>query len=127
MPATVQLNVRMNRELRDAGNISLERKGISPSAFVRSIWEVLAQGGEPLEALLDVVRGTGEAPAGIGADPEDVHPHPVEEGQLLYAEFLNVVGLEAGAARADVLDAPYDQLMEEALMERWQERALDHG
>lgn len=37
----VQMNVRMNRQLKDAGDAVLERLGISASQAVRELWEYL--------------------------------------------------------------------------------------
>lgn len=48
----VMLNVRMERELREAGNAVLAELGVSPSAFVRAMWELLA--GDRVKAEREV-------------------------------------------------------------------------
>lgn len=44
--ATAQINVRLDRALKEAGDAELARLGISPSQAVRALWEKLSQGGE---------------------------------------------------------------------------------
>ena len=44
--ATAQINVRIDRELKEAGDRELARLGISPSEMVRAVWEKLARGGQ---------------------------------------------------------------------------------
>ena len=39
------LNVRMERELRERGNAVLDELGVTPSQYVRAIWEKLASSG----------------------------------------------------------------------------------
>lgn len=45
----VMLNTRMERSLRELGNSTLAELGITPSQFIRAIWEKLA--GDKQEAL----------------------------------------------------------------------------
>ena len=49
-PAQAQINVRLDRELKEAGDRELERMGITPSQAVRALWEKLACGGADAEA-----------------------------------------------------------------------------
>ena len=117
MDATVQLNVRMARDLRDAGNATLEGRGVSPSEFVRAAWNKLAARGEGLEALLAAVFSEANEPA----QPDD----PFIRGQLLYDEALAAAG---GLRASDAVDErPFSEMMEGALLERWDERELSHG
>jgi len=48
MEATSQLNVRMDRSLREAGEAALAEIGYTPAEFVRAAWTRLAQGGDAL-------------------------------------------------------------------------------
>lgn len=50
--AAAQVNVRMDRALKEAGDTSLAEVGLSPSDAVRALWEVMAQRGETREQLL---------------------------------------------------------------------------
>ncbi len=40
--AAAQVNVRMDRALKEAGDTSLAEVGLSPSDAVRALWEVMA-------------------------------------------------------------------------------------
>ena len=120
MNDTVQLNVRMERSLRDAGNAALERKGISPSAFVRAVWERLAQRGQALEDAVELFL----------VEPERLDEAPngrslVDQGQELYAILLRSTGLDA-ANLQDAYDGwEHENMRDNALTERWHERGLD--
>jgi hypothetical protein len=118
MSTTVQINVRMDQSLRDAGNAALGGKGLSPSLFVRAVWEKLAQRGEALEILLDAVFDKTE-------------PHgdqsPVECGQALYATFLHDACLEGRTRNDAVEERAFDEMVEDAVVERWNDRSLGNG
>ena len=44
LAATSQLNVRMDSELRSAGDAVLERAGVTPAEVVRALWAKLSKG-----------------------------------------------------------------------------------
>lgn len=115
MANIVQLNVRMDQSLRDAGNAALSSKRLSPSVFVRAAWEKLAQRGESLEVLLDAVFGKAE---------QAKEQSPVESGQLLYTAFVRDVGLEGRALDATTEGRSFGEIAEDSIMERWRERGL---
>lgn len=118
MESTVQLNVRIDKDLRDAGNAALESKGLSPSTFIRGIWNRLAQRGEALESLCEIVDDSKvSAPAAID---------PLEQGQLLYTHLLHDVGLNE-TTRLSFGSGDDKSRLEEALYEQWHEKGLAHG
>lgn len=53
-PATpvAQINVRIDRDLKEGGDATLVEAGLSPSQVVRDLWSKLAQGGEAAEAVV---------------------------------------------------------------------------
>ena len=118
MSSTVQLNVRMDQSLRDAGNAALAGRNLSPSSFVRAAWEKLAQRGEQLEILLDAV---------FDKTDHDASQNPVELGQTLYATFLHDAGLEGRTLDEAIEERSFDEMAEDSLIERWRERGLDRG
>lgn len=118
MEATVQLNVRMPRDLRDAGNAALESKGITPSEFVRAAWDTLARRGRDLESLLSVVTAAQETPV-------QVEDNPIDRGQLLYMDALRSMGVSHAAEATG--ERPFNEMVEDALVERWAERGLVDG
>lgn len=120
MEEAVQLNVRMNRALRDAGNDVLRSEGISPSELVRSIWSLVAQRGEALKSVMDLVRG--EAAAGE-AQVDD----PLSRGQLLYDQALRATGVRRNVAEKALCRRTFDDMAEDALLDKWAERGLLDG
>lgn len=97
----VQLNVRMDRALRDAGNAALAQEGWSPTEFIRAAWKKLAQRGPSSQALLkDVCE---DAPSAVRQDsPADDMTDPWDRADLLVERYLNHVG----ASRAQIVPAP---------------------
>ena len=55
--APAQINVRLDRELKEAGDRGLELIGITPSQAVRALWEKAAAGGKDAEAVRDALFG----------------------------------------------------------------------
>lgn len=120
MEEAVQLNVRMDRALRDAGNEALRSEGVSPSELVRSIWSLVAQRGESLKSVMDLVRG--EVAAG-----EPQIDDPLVRGQLLYDQALCATGVRRSTAEKALCGRSFDDMAEAALLERWDERGLLDG
>ncbi len=75
----------------------------------------IAQRGEQLEALLDVVFDKAEQRSSVS---------PVVCGQTLYATFVHDVGLEGHALGAAIEERPFEEMVANSLMERWVERGL---
>lgn len=53
--AVAMVNVRMERDLRDAGNREIKSLGLTPSEIVRQLWKVIAGGGQDQAAVLDAL------------------------------------------------------------------------
>lgn len=47
----VQMNVRMDRQLKEAGDAVLSRMGMTPSQVVRSLWEYLVVQGKAPDGI----------------------------------------------------------------------------
>lgn len=60
MPSAAQLNVRMNAELKAAGDSVLEFYGIAPSELIRALWSKISHGEQALD---QVVRALTAEPA----------------------------------------------------------------
>ena len=58
---TAQINVRLDRALKEAGDAELARMGVSPSQIVRALWESLSRGGERLAEVRRVLFRADEA------------------------------------------------------------------
>ena len=53
--ATSQLNVRMDSELRAAGDAVLKRAGVTPAEVVRALWAKIAKGAQECEQILSTL------------------------------------------------------------------------
>lgn len=122
MSSIVQLNVRMDRDLRDAGNDALRSAGLLPSELVRSIWMLAARRGESLKSIVDLVRGqAAEEESALRVDD------PLSKGQLLYDEALRDLGIRRAVATEALQERSFSSMTEEALLGKWTERGLVDG
>lgn len=113
MPGTMtQLNVRIPRALKDAGDAALASVGVSPSEAVRALWEKASDRGEGLSQAMQLLF----SPA-TGSAPEPDLPGPgIVDGALAQ------LGL---SFPADTRPSPTDnELLEASMEERLQERGL---
>ncbi len=103
-----QMNVRLDRELKRAGDAVLAGHGYTPSCAVRALWEYLSVHAKLPDALERVLRQ---------GDLEAASPSPdsvAAEGARIAAEFYERAGIEQPTDPVDyeVLrsDAAHDQL-----------------
>ena len=128
-PASVQMNVRLNSALKKRGDSALASMGYAPSDAVRAVW-TLANGGpkelDQLKATLDSGRALGtRKEAGYEEASDDL----LDRGWSLYGEALEQVGLSlssvlASASTAGSAATSDEELLEQALWERLEERGL---
>lgn len=52
---TAQINVRLDARRKEAGDAALREAGISPSEIVRALWNKVAQRGQALQDVMDVL------------------------------------------------------------------------
>ena len=55
---TSRLNVRMDADLRAAGDAVLKRMGVTPAEVVRAPWAKIARGTQDCEQALSMEQGT---------------------------------------------------------------------
>ena len=116
MEATVQLNVRMSRELKKSGDEALALIGLSPTAAVRALWEKASRRGEDLEQVAQLL-----APAKKEAySTQGEHNDPFAEIHAEIDAFYRQHGIDPKSKWE------YDdkELLEEALYERFVEKGL---
>lgn len=113
MPGTMaQLNVRIPRALKDAGDAALASVGVSPSEAVRALWEKASGRGEGLSQAMQLLFSPATSPA----------PEPDLPGPGIVDEALAQLGL---SSPADTRPSPTDnELLEASMEERLQERGL---
>ena len=113
---SVQMNVRMERSLKEEGDAALAEVGLTPSAAVRALWQKLARRGEELDAA---VRFLSEPAAAIGvAEPDEV----LECGSHIVSEGLHELGVPL--LYADEIETSDAELLERALLDRYAQRGL---
>lgn len=119
MGIALQMNVRIDDELKAAGDSALAEAGYTPSCAVRLLWQRVSdmQGRpEQIVDLLDPRRQTG-----VEADRMRRRA-AIERGRHLCDGFLLEHGVDPGVPRDGL---PNDaELREEAFLERWAERGL---
>ena len=121
MDATVQLNARMSKSLKESGDDALALIGYSPTQAVRALWEKAARRGKDLEEVEALLRGNDASSSSredSGAD--DL----VRESWLIVERTMASLGVDYNSCiRPD--DMPGDEeLLGQALHERMVERGL---
>lgn len=61
-PTMAQINVRIDRTLKEAGDAALAEAGISPSQVVRGLWGKLAERGTSLDEVMGALGAQGTSP-----------------------------------------------------------------
>lgn len=106
--ATSQLNVRMDAQLRSAGDAALERLGVTPAEIVRALWARIAGGAQECEQVLEML--TEKTPA-AGSSRGDACIEAIEGW---HSELFALAGVE----RASYV-APTDDELDEMLYDEW--------
>ncbi len=63
LAATSQINVRLPRSVKEAGDAALRRAGVSPSEIVRELWGILALPGTSVEQVRQSLAAQDETDA----------------------------------------------------------------
>ena len=92
-PAPAQINVRLDRELKEAGDRELERMGVTPSQAVRALWEKLARGGEDAEAVRKLLAEPPE-PAREMSAAQKRKLEVMEEIKQSWQDLADTLGLD---------------------------------
>ena len=117
MEATVQMNVRMNRSLKESGDEALSLIGFNPSSAVRALWEKAAKRGKDLEEVAALLVPAKETPA-VDSLPED---DPSASVRAMILEFYESHGIDPTVVHDTRSDK---EMLEEALYERMVEKGL---
>ena len=120
--AVVQMNVRLDAELKAKGDGVLERAGLTPTKAVRALWERLASCSDRPEKVTELLMPQ-ERPSDESEDAERSRKLRIaREGAQIVARSLAERGIEVSSVTDDT---PYEELRERVLVERLQERGLD--
>ncbi|KUH58810.1 hypothetical protein AUL39_00160 [Tractidigestivibacter scatoligenes] len=114
--ASVQINVRMDKALRDAGDAGLAAMGVSPTQAVRAVWRLAASGPAGIDALEQLFAVTVPA-SGTDQSPNE---NPLHQGWGLFSAACGRLGLDANAAEKDATPHSSDaELLEKELLARF--------
>lgn len=109
MEAT-QMNVRLDRAVKRAGDAVLEARGCTPSRLVRALWEYLSVQGRVPDAL-ERLLGQEELDAGDVSAADDGH----EAGARLVSSFYEGLGVSEPRRPAPDYAALRDEWADERL------------
>ena len=113
---TSQMNVRIDDDVRIKGNAAFESIGWTPSQAAREFWSYAArnrQNHEELQKMRQLLEND---------NPEAEQPSWTEEGANIVSKGLAKLGIAVSACKPSEL--PYEELREQALYDRLQEKGL---
>lgn len=114
--ASVQVNVRMDKALRDAGDAGLAAMGVSPTQAVRAVWRLAAAGPAGIDALEQLFAAATPA-SGTDQSPDE---NPLHQGWGLFSAACGRLGLDASTAEKDATPHSSDvELLEKELLARF--------
>lgn len=106
---SAQMNVRMDRQLKEAGDAVLASLGMTPSQAVRALWEYLVVNGRMPS------KGDAAAPVSDGVEPRRMESRAAQGSHIIRDSCLKY-GIPIPEFSGD-----YDDLYEEAMAERYPE------
>ncbi len=118
---TTQINVRIDRSLKDAGDAALLDAGVTPSEAIRALWELAVRCKEAPGALRDLLFPKTAEEEDEAARRRAEAVACARAGRSIVADARRAAGIptEAVLAVASIGD---DELYGEALFERYGER-----
>lgn len=111
-----QVNVRMERELKQRGDAALAEVGISPSDIVRALWGKVALRGAALDQVKRLLFSSDEAQGTLEGES------PVCEGWALADEFYQSMGYDS--AQVPCTNQPWEELYKEAMDAHFAKKGL---
>ena len=112
---TGQMNVRIDDDIRIAGNEAFESIGWSPSQAVREVWAYAARNRRNPRQLKELRRLFEDAPVRPSVSK-------AEEGARIVPEGLSKMGIDIKKCKPSGLSDK--ELYHEAMVERMRERGL---
>lgn len=113
--STAQINVRLDRALKAAGDEALMEEGISPSEAVRALWSKLAKRGKTLEAIKQLLFSPEQTVLDTAGQS------PLEAGWHIADEFYATFETSSGQ---NMRDMAWQDLYAEAMDEHYTSKGL---
>lgn len=111
-----QVNVRLDRGLKERGDATLALAGSSPVKIIRQLWERLASGGDAYERIMEVLSPHQDAVA-------EVDPHQlVMRSSSLFQGLGAALGEDLSSFEPDL--RPMSEILEDIEWELLEERGL---
>ena len=105
----VQMNVRIDRQLKEAGDAVLTNIGLTPSQAVRALWEYLVVNGRMPS------KGDAAAPVSDGAESQRMESRAAQGSHIVRDSCLKY------GIPIPEFSGNYDDLYAEAMAERYPE------
>lgn len=115
--ATAQINARINIETKQRGDRALSEIGFTPTRAIRALWCFAGENlgnGEALRTMLEKLESAGKPDA---TEDREKRVLLAESGPLIFEQALEDLG-----ATLQAEDAPYDDLLEQAYIDKMTER-----
>ena len=117
-----QMNVRLDRGLKAAGDAVLAEVGITPTELIRELWEKVSRGSAHAMQVREFLRDKACEGVGTGCTPaQEQKMEALVRGRRLFGEGLDAMGIQAVTSPAGMGAADID-LYAEALVGRMRER-----
>ena len=116
--ADTQLNVRINKTLRERGTAALAEIGFTPSEAVRALWEKAALKGDDLQAVDELLSGNLQESGVVST------AHAMEESRRQVETLLLQMGFNPETSEKDTRS--YEELKEAAFLEQMMEEDEGH-
>lgn len=113
MGATVQMNARIDSDIKKSGDAALALIGLGPTQAIRALWEKAARRGRDLEQVAELLCSRDDVPA--------LQDNPLDRGCAFMRSAYETLGIDFSACDGLPSDA---EMLEEALSERESERGL---
>ena len=113
----VQMNIRMDSTLKEAGNAAIAELGLTPSQVVRALWEYVSVQGDLPPALGRALKGHTD---GKGSEIDRQRPH-ADGGAAIVSTFYKTIGIEEPLRES----IDYDELRELAAAEQLEKWGLE--
>ena len=114
--AMAQVNIRMQRSLKERGDATLALVGSSPAAIIRQLWQALAAGGDAYQRIMQVLTKADVAEASPATDSS------LCRASSLFEELGASLGLDPASFTPDI--RPTSEVLEDIEWELLEERGL---
>ena len=121
MPAAVQMNVRIDPDLKKRGDLIFARHGLSPSQAVRALYESITGPKQRSDEVLDTIL---ERDA-IRADAEAERKRKLDSIRRVQDSIRELKGITGNAPACSASEALSDKdLLEKAIFEHYSQKEM---